>query len=411
MAADYTAYEAALKEVWTSDRLEKQFYDKNPTLQKLEKGSAQHTIGDKAIVPVHTGRSGGYSVVPRTGSQALNPADEQKIAQAQYTWTYHWFQIGIEKSTVDETKGKSNAVANVIDTEVNGALSDAQKQVTRQFLGGNGDALICKCGTTTASATVVLNASAGEKGAQAIVRGWLYPGLTIDIGTTADEDEVVAGATITAVNDDEANSYATPTITIDSAVTTTSSHYISVANARAGTTSYEANGLRNLIGTSTLAGLDPATYPGWKGTVNTTAQDLSLPVLYSMGRTTHQKAGKKGNWALTSLKQEENLYKQLQAQVRFTGDSGLDAGNVEKVKFAGMEIDSDPDVLDGEWYALTKEDIFLLRDGGPEWVTKEFGGNILQWQQGTTRLVGALNWNINFAVRRRNSHAAYLNFN
>lgn len=403
MAADYTAYNAVLKEVWTSQNLEKQFYNENPFLDKVEKGQPSYTIGDYAIVPVHTGRSGGYSVVPRTGSGALNPADEQKVNQAQYTWTHHWFQIKIEESTARETSGKDNAVANVVDTEVNGALSDVRKQITRQFLGGNADSLIAQCGVTSSSTTVVL----GSVGAQAITRGWLYVGQTVDIGTTANEVAIADAVTITAVN------ASTPSITISgSTVSTTSSHYVSIANARSGATAYEANGLQNLIGTATLAGINPASEPTWQATVNSTTQDLSLSLLYAAQRSVAQVTGKVPNWVLTSLKQRENLYKLLQVQARFDGDSGLTAGNVGGVKFAGMEIDAEPDVLDGDWYSLTKEDLFLLRDDGPKWATDMFGGKgPLEWAQGTTAAVGGLAWHIQLAVKRRNSHHRFSAFN
>lgn len=403
MAADTTAHNAVLKEVWTQDHLEKQFYAKNPFLDKIEKETPTYSIGDYAIVPVHVGRSGGYSVVPGTGSTSLNAADSQKVTQAQYDWTNHWFQIELDENVIRKTQGNAVAVAKSVDIEVNGALSDLQKQITRQMLGGNGDALLAQCGTTTASTTVTLNAAAN----QALVRGWLPVGQKIDIGTTANEVAVVAGATVTAVT----QSTTAPTITIDSAVTTTSSHYVSIAKARSGATSYEANGLRNVIGTATLGGINPATYPSWQGSVNTTAQDLSLSALLAMQQTVGQVTGNTPDWVLTSLQQQVNFYKLLQTQVRFTGDTQIGSGNVSKPNWNGMEIDAEPDVLDGEWYALTKSDLFLVRDGGPDWTNQDAGGNILVWRQGTTRYVGGLHWHVQLAARRRNSHAAYRAFN
>lgn len=402
MAADFTAYQAVLKEVWTQSNLEKQFYDKNPFLDRLEKETPTHSIGEYAIVPVHVGRSGGYSAVPRTGSQALNPADSQKVAQAQYTWTNHWFQIGVEEETLRSTAGNADAVAKAADLEVNGALSDLQKQITRQFLGGNGDALIAQCGTTTASTTVALNATAN----QALVRGWLYPGLKVDIGTTADEDAVVAGATITAVT----QSTSAPTITIDSSVTTSSSHYVSIADARSGTTSYEANGLRNIVGSATLGGLSSTTYPGWQATNNSTAQDLSLGILLAAQQNIAQQ-GASASWVVTSLKQQVAFYKQLQSQVRFTGDTNLGSGNVEKPTWNGLTIDAEPDVLDGDWFMLSPKDLILVRDGGPRWQNQDSGGNILVWQQGTTRFVGGLHWHIQLGAKKRNTHYGFTGLN
>lgn len=402
MAADYTAYATVLKEVWTSDRLETQFYNENPFLDTLEKDAPSYTIGDKAIVPVHTGRSGGYSVVPRTGSSSLNPADEQKVTEATFNWTHHWQQIKLETAAVDETKGKANAVASVIDTEVNGALDDIRKQVMRQFVS-NGDALIAQC-TTTSTANEIELISTGA-GYDAIVRGWLYPGLTVDIGTTASEAAIAGDVEITAVEE----SSSTPSITVSgSTVSTTSSHYVSIANGRSGTTSYESNGLVNIVGTGNLGGITVSSTPSWQAAaVDSSSQDLSLPLLYAKQRQIAQKTGKSGNWSVTSLKQQENLYKLLQVQARFDGDRNLGAGNVGGVNFAGMKVDALPDVLDKHWFFLTKEDLFLLRDGGPKWAPQEYGNKgILDWVQGTTYLASALKWRIQLAPRRRNSHAA-----
>jgi hypothetical protein len=412
MAADYTAYETVLKEVWTADRLETQFYNENPFLDTVEKDSPSYSIGDKAIVPVHTGRSGGYSVVPRSGSAALNAADEQKVTEATFTWTHHWHQIQIESNTIDETSGKAKAVASVVDTEVNGAIDDMRKQITRQFLGGNGDALIAQCGTTAAANEVELAATGA--GYDAIVRGWLYPGLPVDIGTTSDEN--------TTANSDSADSLiisaveesaTTPSITVSSAITTGSTDYVSIAGARSGATSYEANGLLNIVGTGNLGGITVSSTPSWQAaSVDSTAQDLTLPLLYAKQRQVNQKTGKSANWSVTSLKQQENLYKLLQVQARFDGDRNLGAGNVGGVNFAGMKVDAQPDVRDKHWFFLTKEDLFLLRDSKPDWAPRKYGsGGILEWKQGSTALVSALVWRVNLCPRRRNSHAALTGLN
>lgn len=402
MAADHTAYQTVLKEVWTSDRLEKQFYCENPFLDDVEKTAPAYSIGDKAIVPVHTGRSGGYSVVPRTGSSALNAADEQQVTEATFNWTHHWFQIRLESTAIDETKGKANAVAQVVDTEVNGALSDMRNQITRQMLGGNGDALIAQCTTSTAATEVELLSTGA--GYDAIVRGWLYPGLPVDIGTTSDEDVIVGDAVISAVEEVAA----TPSITIGSSVTTSSSHYVSIANARSGATSNESNGLLNIVGTGNLGGITVSATPSWQAAaVDTTAQDLTLPLLYAKQRQVAQKTGKTANWSITSLDQQENLYKLLQVQARFDGDRNLGAGNVGGVSFAGTKVDAQPNVRKGHWFFLTKEDLFLLRDSGPKWAPQEYGNKgILDWVQGTTYLASALKWRVQLAPKRRNSHAA-----
>ena len=400
MAADSSAYDAVLKEVWTSDSLEEQLYQGNPLLDSIEKLDS-FSIGDKAVTPVHTGRSGGYSVVPRAGSTSLNAADAQESQQATWNYTHHWFRIAIETAAIDETSDKSKAVASVVDTEVNRGLDDLRKQLTRQAFS-NGDALIAKCGTTSAATEVELDTS--DYGYDAIARGWLYPGLPVDVGTAADEDADVAGSVITAVEEDSAS----PSITIGTAITTTTSDFVSIADARSGTTSYEMNGLRNLISdTTTVGGIAPASVPGWKAaSVDTTTTTLTLPAIYAQERAVFQKTGNSPDWALTSPKQFEALYKLLQSQVRFSGDGSLSAGNMEGLKVGGITVQRQPDCPDRAFYCLTKKDLFAVRTEKPAWAPQKYGkSSILQYVEGTTRMESAAVYRLQLGLKRRNSHS------
>ncbi|MGK3946284.1 hypothetical protein ABK046_49020, partial [Streptomyces caeruleatus] len=76
--------------------------------------------------------------------------------------------------------------------EVGGGVDDISKQASRQ-LCSNGDGYIAQCTTGGASATIsLLGASSGGLGYDAIRRGWLFPGLPVDVGTTSDTDTIVS---------------------------------------------------------------------------------------------------------------------------------------------------------------------------------------------------------------------------
>jgi hypothetical protein len=395
-----------MKEVWTSDRLEKQFYDENPFLDRIEK-TDRFTIGKQAQVPIHKGRSGGYTVTPAAGSTALNAADEQKVDQAAYTIPYHWFQIRLEAAALNQAGGGAQSVASALDLEVTGAIADERKQIMRQIVG-NGDSLIAQCTTTSGSTT--LNLLNTGYGFDAIERGWLYPGLLIDVGTTSNETFRSADNEITAVSEDST----TPTLTVSSSLTTASTDYVSVANARSGATSYEMNGLRQIFGSTTsgVGGLDPdnAGEEFWKpAKVDTSTTTLTLDLLLDMQRATFQKGGQQGYYILTSLKQQANLYSLLQNQVRFSSDSQIGAGNVNAVKWNGMEINALPDVPNRELYLVRLDDLFIVTGSWkkPQWVSDiEGGGGRLRWVQGQTGFADAVVYPINLAVRRRSAGAA-----
>ena len=407
MAQTVSNLSEVMKEVFTEDRLVKQFYDEQDWLQRVQKTS-RWTEGRKAYVPLHKGRSGGFSVKPSSGG-TLNAADEQKVDHAEYTIPYNYQQIQTEIAAYNEAAGGETAAVEALVLEIEGGVQDLRNQVERQFLG-NGDALIAQCTTTSGSTTINL-VSTGY-GVDAIQRGWLYPGLPVDIGTTANEVAVADGVEILSTTYDEAAG--TSSFTVSTAITTSSSHYVSIKDARSGTTSYEANGLRTIAGstTSSVGGLDPDTVGEefWKpASVNSSDTVLSLNAINNATRATHQLSGKKSSFHLTSLKQIQALYELLQNQVRFSADS-VTAGGVETTKYNGNEIMAIPAVPNREWYVLNLDDFAIIHGKkitGPTWFSKIQGSNTGSiWSTGTTALVDALVYPCNLGIRRRNSSAS-----
>lgn len=403
MPQDATGFIAALKQVWLSNVIEDQIYQGNPLLEALERVKPQGEVGNVALVSVHTGRSGAYSAVPRTGSNNLNAAKKQEIKKAEYNYTHHWFQVELESAVIDESSKSDLAVAQAVEVEMKGAVNDIRKQLTRQGFS-DGSALIAQCATTASSTTVKL-LPAGF-GFDAIQRGWLYPSLTIDIGTKANQVVIAAEREITAVSKNAAN----PTITISgAAVEPGETHFVSIANARSGETSNEMMGLAGLINETTVIGnINPATVPSWASPVDTTEQEIALELLYERQDAVFQETGEEADWALTSSKQYRLIYQLLQAQVRFNGDGGLQAGDKEGLLLGKTTIERQPDCPNRAFYLLTKGDLIAVRGDGPQWADEKYGGlsQPVQYVPGTTKVKGALVYRMQMGLKRRNSHSA-----
>lgn len=411
MAQTVANLASVIKDAWTSNRLAKQFYDENPLLDWFTEVEAT-MIGDQAQVPIHKYRSGGSTSTAAAGG-SLNPAGNQATDQAIYTMPYLWHQISLETAALNQAASQAQSVVAAKDLEVQGAISDISKQASRQ-LASNGDGLIAQCTTTTSSTTVQLLAPAsGGLGYDAIVRGWLFPGLPVDIGTTSDSDSIVTGSVITDVAEDST----TPTITIGSSVSTTSSHYVSIANPNSTTaTNPETNGLRNMISqTTTLGGINPASAGEsfWKAaSVDTSTTTFSLDLALTMQQKVFQKSGKFQSTVVTSAKQMANFYSLLQNQVRFNGDRGLGAGGVGGLvglEWNGMGVNVWPDIVDKEWYFLTKGDFVRIVGAikKPRWTSElEGSGQGLRWSQGTTSFTEGLVFPFNVGLQRRNTSAA-----
>lgn len=398
MAADLTSVDAALKETWTESRLAEQLYQGNPLLDKVKKLKSTQ-VGQQAVTPIHTGRNWGYTPLPAAGG-SLNAAGQQGLAQATWQYTHHNQQVKIQGSAIDGTRGDALSVAEVVDLEVSGALDDLNRQLTRQLFM-DGDGLITAC-TAATSTTLPLNLAGGFN---AIERGWLAVGTKIMLGTAADGDSVSATETISAV----AESTTAPTITIGNSRTVATTTFVSMLGSRSGTdgSTYEMNGLGNIVSTSaTLGGLTVASNPTWASPdVDTTSQALTLPLMYSKNRKVYQKTGKEPNYILTSPKQLEAAYKLLQAQVRFPSDS-VSAGGVESTNINGMSVYRQPDCKNEDMFFLTVDDLFIVSAGDPYWQNKIAGANILQWIQGEDSYGAKVTVRMNLGARRRNSHAA-----
>jgi hypothetical protein len=377
-----------MKEVWTDDHLVSQLYESTPFLDMVEK-TEKYNVGEYAVVPITEYRSGGVTVTDTSGSAALNPAGNVGVRQATYSLVFDYNQVKIEHAAIVSTGGKPQAVAEVINTETESAVAETRKQVSRQIWGDQ-SGLIAKCGTTTTSATIVLDVTEGY---QALVRDWLHPTMTVDIGTTADPVAVASGRTITAVTESES----APTIVISGAtVSTTSSHYVTLSGSRSGSTSKESNGLRNIISSSAALGGLAAGGKWTSGAqADTTTTSLTLGALNGLNRRIRMHTG--------GLRDNKSA---------FSSDKAIDAGGWEYVGYNGMEIYSEPDIRDTDVFFVNMEDLLLVTGSGSGfgkagWMNNPGGGADLGWAQGTTAFTDGYYYTGQLGARRRNRMGSF----
>lgn len=415
MATTAANYADVAKEVFDASTLNKMFYDENPFLDRLEKAK-RVIIGKKALVPLHTFRAGGTSVHSAAGG-SLNTASEETVDRAEYNLAYTWFPVQIEFGALNEITGGLQSVGEAQEHMISSAVNNLRNQVTRQVLTGDG--YIAQCTTTTNSQTIALatptGVSAGRvSGSDALQAGWIQVDDVIDIGTTTDSDVIASSTTVTAIDD----SLTTPTITISAAATTTSSsHFVSLANAygTSGTgTLVESSGLKDIAGTTgnTVGAISGA--PWNPAEVDTTTTSVDMDLLLRLSRRVLRRTGSNYTFCLTSLKQLDAVYAMLQSQVRFSGDRELGAGGSATTKWRNMEIHAFPQVPENVLYFLTLEDLEMVFGAydKPTWASDVEGskrGSV--WAAGTTHFDDAIVYATGLAARRRNSHASAVNLN
>ena len=406
MAQTVSNLSEVMLEVFSQDRLEKQFFNEYRLFDRLKRTS-KWTHGRHAAVPIHAGRSGGNTTLSSAGG-TLNAADEQKVDKAQYTVPYHYHQVELQIAAINEAAGAGSSIGSAVDLEVQGALDDMRCDITRQFLG-DGTGLIARMDATTNNTTLEMTASG--YGYDAIVRGWLRPGQTIDIGTTADPDSEVDGLTLVNVKESSSD----PDLILAAADTVADGSFVSIAQATqdGGSTSNESDGLRNIAGSATepSGGLDPDTagVGFWQPAhVDTTTTVLSLNLLLTLQRKVNQKTGKRNGTMVFSLYQKQNFYELLQNQVRFSQDT-VRAGNDDKEFWGSQEILDLPEVPDREVYLLSFDDLALVTGAKikkPTWASTLQGSNTaMLYSQGTTAFKDTLVFPVGLATRRRQAHA------
>lgn len=399
--ADITAVQDVLKEVYVSDDITSQINEDCLAWSRIDQSSDHEVVGDKAIGFIKLGHNKSGSARSLNGG-TLGAARHIGLDRWEMDYTAQYNQVKILGTTIAKMASARQSAVRAIDLEVNGAMTSIKRDLQRQIYG-NGDALIIQCGTTSASTTVVLNTTLGYDALKTgFIAGSSTNPMAIDIGTTASEDSVVADALVTGVT----ASTTAPTITIDSSVTTSSSHYISVADNRDGTTSYEMNGLQNLVDDAgTFMAIDSSSVTEWKSKiVDANSTPLTRSYMQEAWRGIAQ-YGDKPNLILTSLEQQEYYYDELQAQVRFANDKSLASGNVDGPLFRDVPVVADPDCPRGDMYFLNTKRLFMASAGKIEWQNVNTGGDILAWVQSEDAFVARLAYYGNLGTERRRSHA------
>jgi len=124
--ADLTAYDAVLKEHYTSDRVVDMTYRNNPLFALMPK---YEKFGGKSLpVPIMYGNPQGRS---KTFSQAQSRAQQtsSKFKEFNLTRTKDYSLATIDNETLEATKGDPNAFLEAATTEIDGAINSLTRSL------------------------------------------------------------------------------------------------------------------------------------------------------------------------------------------------------------------------------------------------------------------------------------------
>ena len=292
-----------------------------------------------------------------------------------------------------KTRSEVGSFLEVLKSELDGIRTDLKKDTARQ-LYGTGDGKIATCGTTTASTTVVLGAS----GTEARQKGQIYPGMFVDIGTLAAPTTVVSGATVASVGSDGL------TMVIDSAVTTSSSHFVfRSGSVAASSVSHETTGLQQIISTSagSLGSLDASSAGNewWDNQRDTTGGALTMDNMLKFWNKLKANNAETSH-IITSLGLRRTYFNLLQSQVRYTEPMKL-KGGFDAVDFQNKPLIADYEAPYGKIYFLDARNIKLYTNR--DWHFLDEDGTVLKWYTGFDAWEAVLARYANLGANKRNN--------
>jgi hypothetical protein len=346
-------------------------------------------VGLKAVVPLHTTRSGGIGARPELGT--LPPAASQAYARAEYDLKYLYGRIEVSGPSLQKTKNTSGAFLEAYKSELEGIKNDLQNDLARQFYG-TGDAIVANTGVTSASTTVVLAS------AEAIRQGFLYVGQLIDIGTSANPTAIASARTITDVNE------ATPSVTISgAAVTTAGTDRIFVSgNAAASSVVYEIDsGLQKMVATAanTYGTINASTSKYWDNQRDTTGGALTEDNLVKNWNNVRIRGGKP-SIVLSSFGLQRAYFNTLQANRRYVEPTKL-RGGFEVLEFQGQAFVADRHAPYGKVFMLDESRLMVFSPADWDFLARD--GQAVKWVQDKDSFQSVLFRYLNLGTDRRNT--------
>jgi len=377
--------------------LNRQLNDEVMVMQLLDIDSKAIDLdGNQAVVPLHKGRTNGIGA--RAESDTLPGAGFQPFEKVVFDLKYLYGRAQFSGQAIQKTKTDAGAFIRVITEELDRLREDLALDLARQVYGdGSGTIAIINPGVASATQTLA-DAEATEK-------GYLYPNMTVDIGTLANP---VASATAKIIS-----SVSGTTLILTTSATTTTNDVVSRAgNNQVSSVSNEITGLQQLVAASnnSVGGLNSATAGNeyWRNIQDTAGGAISLQNLMILVNKVKAKGAQPGNLQVISTDGiARRLFEtaEFKSNVRFVdNDRKLNAGFSEMSFAAGgasVRLATDRLAPWGKVYFVDKKFIKVFSPGG--WSFLDRDGLTIRWVSDKDAFQAVLFRYMNLGTGRRNT--------
>lgn len=380
--ATLTTLDAILKNLYRGP-IEELLNQETFLIDQVEKTSA-HQIGTftgrQIIIPVHTSRNRGRGGTTDGGGLAV--AGSQGYLDAIVPPRYFTQGIELTDMLVEQSKSDEGAFIRGLESEMQGAMTDLRKDISRMAYG-TGDGVLANC-TATQTATT-FSVDSGQ---------YIAIGDTVDVLTKGTGAVKGAGLTVSAVAfTGTANTagQANANITVSSSVSVTAADAVYVTGSR----NNEFDGLQNMFNTGrTLHQINSSTNPIWDSNVISAGQaNPSEDLFIQLAQRIRLRAGNKGtsiDWFLTTLGVQRRLAGAYVSQKRWNDAKVLDIdGGYSAIMVAAggkpVPVISDVDAPTGKAFAISKDSLAWAQLAPPDWLEAPDGnGGIMTLKDAST---------------------------
>lgn len=400
--ANLSTLSAILKEFYLGP-IQEQFNNEILIHQLLDT-SGENLEGLKAVIPLHTGRSGG--IFSRAEGVTLGAAGNQGYQRATYDLKYHYARIQVTGPSISKTKSDAGAFAQALKEELSRIKDDLAMDQARQLYGdGTGQIANFAVNTTV----VTLNLAAGSK-SESLLKGFVYVGMNIDIGTAGMAAVIATGRTVTDIDTTTTDG----TITISGAnVTTDGTHFLFRAGNVDSTNGIQEmdTGLQKLISTAanTVGTLNAAGVglKFWDNKRDTTGGAISLDNLQiDWNKSLNEGARADEVVVITTPGIVRRLFAtaDFKTNVRFVNSVTL-AGGFEEVSFnAGsgtIKLNADRLAPFGKVFFVHKKHMRVFSPADWDFLSRD--GLTIRWVQDVDAFQALLYRYANMGTDRRNT--------
>jgi hypothetical protein len=356
--------------------------------------------GLKGVIGLHTGRSTGIGA--RLEDEDLPAAGSQKYANAEFDLAYLYGRARFSGQAIQKTKTDAGAFIRVVTEELDRLRDDLALDTARQYYGDGTGVIAEVDGVHTADTTVLITSD------ESLQKGFIYPGMKVDIGTLANPRASADSAEVEDVD------VATKIVTFTAAVTLADGDFIfREDNAAASSVSKEINaGLQALISTSaaTSVGGFASTAAGksfWDNQRDSTGGAISLSALMQNWNKIHARGARSDEVVvLTTPGLARRLFESADfaSKVQFVNTETM-KGGFESISFnAGsgrLNLVTDRLAPYGRVNMIHKKHIKVFSPG--DWDFLQRDGLTIRWVDNRDAFQAVLFRYVNLGTNRRNT--------